>query len=270
MLELTADGRRIVADVAARHAVSADTVRALLGALAAGGGSQAQFNIAELGGMGQWSRGGMLMIGDMFNNALKARVDALCIELSGLVGAAVAPRAQVQSQGGGAATSLFVAGGSDWWPQGLGSPASVGAQNDMRYAFFPQARRLAIAVGGQVSIYDTGDHRITGFSQQQSGDRSLILTSQHGLVRVADLARADAAESGAAAPAAEPVAPSTAGPAPAASSPEDSVVPGAAAPAATGADDVFAKIERLAELRARDFITEQEYQTKKSELLSRI
>ena len=57
---------------------------ALLTALVAGGGSQAQFNIPELGGMGQWSRGGMVMVGDMFNNALKARVDALCTELAGL------------------------------------------------------------------------------------------------------------------------------------------------------------------------------------------
>ncbi len=35
--------------------------------------------------MGQWSQGGMIMIGDMFNNALKYRVDALCSELSSLL-----------------------------------------------------------------------------------------------------------------------------------------------------------------------------------------
>ena len=71
---------------------------------------------------------------------------------------------------------------------GVGSPASVGAQNDLRYATFPSARRLAIARGSEVTVYDTADHHITGFSQQQSGDQSLTFTSQHGLVRLADLA----------------------------------------------------------------------------------
>ena len=86
MPELTVEGRRKVAAVAARHGVGAAAAEALLAALVAGGGSQAQFDIPELGGMGQWSQGGMVMIGDMFNNALKARVDALCGELAGLVG----------------------------------------------------------------------------------------------------------------------------------------------------------------------------------------
>ena len=86
MPELTVEGRRKVEAVAARHGVGAAAAEALLAALVAGGGSQAQFDIPELGGMGQWSQGGMVMVGDMFNNALKARVDALCGELAGLVG----------------------------------------------------------------------------------------------------------------------------------------------------------------------------------------
>ncbi len=195
---LTAEGQRIVADVASRHGVGAATAEALLAALVMGGGSQAQFDIPELGGMGQWSRGGMVMVGDMFNNALKARVDALCNELAGLVGSAgtFAP-VQSQRQGGGA--SLFVPGtgaGGAWWPAELGSPASAGAQNDMRYAFFPAARRLAIGVGGKVTVYDTGEHQLSGFSQQQSGDRSLTFTGQHGPVRVADLPVVPAPDAG--------------------------------------------------------------------------
>ena len=134
---------------------------------------------------------------------------------------------------------------AEWWPAELGSPASVGAQNDLRYAFFPATRRLAIARGGQVTVYDTGDHRIGGFSQQQSGDQSLTFTSQHGLVRVADL----------------PVVGGSAA----------AAAPAPAAPAApAGADDIFAKIERLAELRAKDILTAQEFEAKKAELLSRL
>ena len=86
MPELSAEGRGVLEEVAARHGVSPAAAETLLVALVAGGGTQAQFNVPELGGMGQWSRGGMVMVGDMFNNALKARVDALCSELAGLVG----------------------------------------------------------------------------------------------------------------------------------------------------------------------------------------
>ena len=128
------------------------------------------------------------MVGDMFNNALKARVDALCTELAGLVGAAASRRRRSRRAAPAPACSSPARAGGGWWPEGLGTPASVGAQNDMRYAFFPATRRLAIAAGGQVTVYDTGDHRLSGFAQQQSGDRSLSFTSQHGLVRVADLA----------------------------------------------------------------------------------
>ena len=134
MPELTAEGRRIVGDVARRHSVSEGAVVELLAALVAGGGSQAQFNHPDLGGMGQWSQGGMVMVGDIFNNALKARVDARCAELAGLLRAAdpfapaVASRqSQSQGQPGGIGVSLFVPGSlasAEWWPAELGSPAA--------------------------------------------------------------------------------------------------------------------------------------------------
>lgn len=74
--------------------------------------------------------------------------------------------------------------GPAWWPEGLGTPASSGGQNDVRYAFFPEARRLAIRRAGEVALYDTGDHRITGVAQQQGSGGSLAFTSQRGEVRL--------------------------------------------------------------------------------------
>ena len=68
-------------DIAKRHGFSTAAVRAMAEALRRGGGRMAQFNHPDLGGMGQWSAGGMVMIGDMFNNDLKARVDALAKDL---------------------------------------------------------------------------------------------------------------------------------------------------------------------------------------------
>jgi hypothetical protein len=57
----------------------------------------------------------------------------------------------------------------------------------MRYACFPDRRRLAVMRDGKVYVYDTGDHRISGFSQQQSSSQTLSFTSQNGAVRLDEL-----------------------------------------------------------------------------------
>ncbi len=265
MQDLTPEGLRRVTDVAKRHGVSLDAALELLGALAQGNGQQAQFNHPDLGGMGQWSQGGMIMIGDMFNHGLKARVDALCNELAGLLRSQPLTNAEgghFQSQGqSGGGVSLFVAGtgsGGRWWPAELGNPASTGAQNDLRYASFPGLRRLAIEQGEEVRVYDTGEHKISGFSQQQGGDQSLTFTSPLGLVRVADLAVVFPPDD----------RPQNAQPSVTASSAR---APASAPPAAPGAmEDIVKTIERLAELRKKDILTEEEFSSKKTELLRRL
>ena len=77
---------------------------------------------------------------------------------------------------------------ADWWPEGLSQPGSSGAQDGLRYAFFPQQRQLAIERNGRVTQYDTGEHRIKGVSQQRQGSGSLPrFTSQLGEVDIASL-----------------------------------------------------------------------------------
>lgn len=161
-------------DIAARHGFTAGAARAVAEALRHGGGRMAQFSHPELGGMGQWSAGGMLMIGDMFNNDLKARVAALCADLAAAPGPVPAAAEQRPGQG------------AHWWPEELGQPSASGAQNDMRYACFPDARRLAVMQGGKVRVYDTGDHRIGGFSQQQSTGQVLRFHAADGTCALTD------------------------------------------------------------------------------------
>jgi hypothetical protein len=72
--QLTPGGHQAIQDLAQRYGVSVDAVRTLLFAVAAGGGTLAQFYHPELGGNGQWMSGGMTMVGDMFNYGLKATV----------------------------------------------------------------------------------------------------------------------------------------------------------------------------------------------------
>ena len=76
--------------LARTHGVSVEAVRVLQDALRRGGGRQAQFSHAELGGMGQWSNG-MTQVGDMFNIALRDKVDAICTALAGEAAHSPAP-----------------------------------------------------------------------------------------------------------------------------------------------------------------------------------
>src|ERR1700716_2854895 len=73
-----------IARVALRHSISPDAVRTILRALRSGGGTMAQFSHFDFGGMSQWSPG-MTMVGDMFNNSLKSKLDAVCTELAAYV-----------------------------------------------------------------------------------------------------------------------------------------------------------------------------------------
>lgn len=73
-----------------------------------------------------------------------------------------------------------------WWPADLGDPTTSGGQNTMRYAFFSEKHRLLIEKDGKLTAYDTGDHRISGVSQQQSQGQDLVFTSQNGTVDVDD------------------------------------------------------------------------------------
>lgn len=78
-------------------------------------------------------------------------------------------------------------GAEKWWPESLGQPSTSGSQNNLRYAFFPEKRRLLIEQDGKLTTYDSGDHQISGVSQQASADQSLSFTSQLGSVKLDNL-----------------------------------------------------------------------------------
>ena len=53
-----------------------------------------------------------------------------------------------------------------WWPPELGAaPDSSGASEGWRYAYFHGDHRLVIEHGEHVSIYDTGEDRISSMAQ---------------------------------------------------------------------------------------------------------
>jgi hypothetical protein len=181
---MSANDGNLVDWMAKKHSVSPAAVQVVLTALRSGGGRMAQFSHADFGGMSQWSPG-MSMVGEMFNTQLKAKLDALCTDIAAHLDAS--ENADGASSEEDEVSYRSWARSEDWWPAGLGRPGAVGAQNDLRYAVFPESRRLVIDDQGTVSVYDTGSHRIFGVAQAQSADRTLTFTSQDGLVRIADL-----------------------------------------------------------------------------------
>lgn len=312
MRELTQNGRDKIQDLAQRYGVSTDAVMTLLEALVQGHGTMAQFYCNELGGGGQWMQGGMTMVGDMFNYGLKSKVDGLCSELSNLLASqpfAPTPTssqsqsqgAQQQYQGGGGyassmqnggqyqngdnTASLFVAPApgtsGDWWPGDIGFPNATGSQNGVRYAYFAGARRLAVEVNGTLGLYDTLDHQIGGFSQQQGSGGSITFTSQYGTVFLTSLpviyvrpvgSSGNASSSYASTPSGPSVSYDASGttgftPAP---NPSGNY----ATPSSTGGSanesDIFAALERLASLKQKGILTDEEFAAKKAELLSRL
>ena len=253
MQNLTPEGENLLSDLSNRYNISRDAVLHMLISVNNGGGSMAQFSSPELGGSGQWMRGGMTMVGDMFNNGLRNTVDNLCTELSNAL----------------ANLQLFTVipagapGSNQWWPGDLGSPFSSGAQNNTRYAIFQG--RLAVDIGGQVTVYDTLDHNIGGVSQQQGNDQSLTFSSQYGTVSVNQLPvvsgqvanqnvnqQADQNTVVESNFVAEPAYVET---------PKADV---------NTADEIIELIGKLAQLKDSGAITEQDFDAKKQELMARI
>src|ERR1700744_4442184 len=262
---VTPEVESAIGDIARRYGLSREAVLAMLFAIHAGGGTMAEFPIPELGGSGQWMRGGMTMVGDMFDNALKARVDALCGELAQLLTSTTVFPASAT----GAASGFTSA---NWWPADLGVPSATGAQNDARYAIFPGTRRLAIQINGVTKIFDTGEHRIGGVQQQQGGGYGSVgFTSQLGTFSVSSLSELgvrEVADTPTAAPAPHHQGQYPSTPAPSPAAPVSTPAP---ASAPTGSGDpatIVAAIESLAGLHQRGILSDDEYATKKAELLA--
>lgn len=160
----------VIRELAQEHTVTLSTVATLLHGLQATGGNQVQFNIPELGGMGQWQPS-MVMVGDMFNQELKAKVDQLCTALSGF--SRQLPREVADPKG----TLLGQ------------TPATFkGSQNEFEYTYYADENRLVIYHEEKNTSYDTTGYPLTGVQQAQDGKgNSLGFTYPGGTVEVKDL-----------------------------------------------------------------------------------
>ncbi len=279
MSVLSPHGRAQVESLARQTGFSEDAVEVMLAAIVRGGRRMAQFDHPEFGGSGQWMHGGMLMLADFSNGELKRRVDRLCDALAEWVagepevaagGRHLVPSptsdgvTQVRDAQRETAPSLFdrAPAAQPWYPASLGTPDSSGSQNHVRYAWFAASHRLALDDGGTVTVFDTGDHRIGGVSQQQGAHGTVAFVSQHGTVDVDRFPVVDAGGR------------SREGPVPphqhAADSGRAPEPDRAGARAAGSSGDPFIALEKLADLHARGIVGDDEFAAKKAELVKRI
>jgi Short C-terminal domain len=272
--QLTQAGSDAVRNLAQRYGVSSDAVTTLLFAVSNGGGSMAQFYHHELGGGGQWMRGGMTMVGDMFNHGLQALVANLCSELSNLLSSQQVFVPVPQYSPG-----AFGGGSNNWWPGDLGSPSSSGGQNDSRYAYFPSTQRLAIDRAGHVTVYDALDHQIGGVQQQQGGSSgTLSFTSQFGTFTVDSLPTVSSNREPAQS---QPIQNQPIQNQPIQNQPfQNQPLPVQNQPFQNqpaqnfgnpqSHDEILQTLERLSDLHQRGVLSEDEFRSKKSDLLSRL
>lgn len=263
MHHLTTADRKTIEEIAERHCFSIPATVHMLDAVIGGQGTVARFTHEEFAGAGQWMRDGMILLSDMYNVSLKARVGGLCEDLASLVArqryltesasrqSAQAPATpgwntprRPRSTSAVPGADLFDPEPPAWWGQGLRQPDSSGTRDGVRYAYFARQHRLAVEAGGTVTLYDTLDHRITGFSQRASDRGTAGFISQHGKVPLGRL------------------------PVVAVNGRVHGTFRRAMAAEAQSLRDVVATIQRLLNLRKIGILTAEEFSVKKAQLLA--
>jgi Short C-terminal domain len=294
MSQLNSQWQQKLTELTQKYQLSELAIMVLWQALIKGNGKMAQFNHPELGGVGQWLPGGLTMISDMSNSHLKMVIDNLCGELSILIKedyfnsikwneplSHPGSRQQQQQSQGNIDNSEAVKANpfnyDPWWPIEFGAPTLSGNQNGLLYAYFAHKQRLVLEKQGEISVYNTLHHQISGVSQQQSSSgQLLVFTSPDGTLTVTDLPLISSVTH----PVHEPSVKESNQPTDIIAKAEKikGMLPRAAPqiesptkPADESPQpDIFSTIKKLAELKEQGIISEQEFEAKKTELLSRL
>lgn len=296
MQKLTAQWQQKITDLAQQYDVSTDAVLYLLQTINNNNNSTiAKFSHPELGS-GQWMPDGMttVEVNNDSNNSLTAKINGLCLELSHIlpnepvIYVPLSLQSQRQNQQQGSYSDSIIHEGnnvgtsSNWWPSDLGVPTMTGTQNNMRYAYFAEIKRLAMEIDGQVTIFDTLDHQISGISQQPGTNLSITFTSQDGTMDLLNL------------PVISTDMDTELNVAPINMNPSDLTIEeisidddtntnitsvqdnlsqdnsSLTQPLASQQMGILMTIEKLAELRQKDILTEEDFLEKKHQLLSRL
>ncbi|MCU0392081.1 MAG: hypothetical protein MUE81_13260 [Thermoflexibacter sp.] len=165
--------KKEIEKIAKKYEVSVGAIMMLVSGLQSTNGNQVQFNHPDLGGLGQWQLG-MVMIGDMFNHTLKMKINEICQELALLVrNEKINPPKKSVIQN---------------FDSIHGKPAFKGSQNNLHYAYYPEKNLFILEQYGIVEKYNTEGYQIVGLSQQQSNfTQDIQLQTDKGSITIANL-----------------------------------------------------------------------------------
>ena len=287
MRNLTPAGQQLIEEAAQRHGFSTDAVMSMLESVIRGNGSMAQSRTPNLVAPANGCFGGMTMVSDMFNNYLKGRVDGLCSELSRLIasqpdmirsGSFQSQSQGIQRQDGGGLQHQQSAGygGSNQQqtaagPVGHREPVCSGRP---RHLWRLVARRSlgspTVPVLRTTSAMPSSHGPAPGHRSEWQGDGIRHARSPDQRVLAAAIPRRIPHLCEPARPGCRRHPPgclgrwgSAAGVAARAGGARQHSSPSREA-------DVFATIEKLAQLHAKGILSEEEFSAKKAELLSRL
>jgi hypothetical protein len=86
------------------------------------------------------------------------------------------------------AVPTHLATSNSCWPPEFGPASTSGSSEELRYAYFPKNRRLAVESDGSLMIYDIGDYQFRGLLQAQSAGGAITIMTQRGRMRLSDFA----------------------------------------------------------------------------------
>lgn len=155
--------------IAQQYGVSAEAVQQLAHALIRGRLKTARFNHPELGGIGKWRRGDVLL-GDVRDEDHKTLVWRLAEELMPLLKHVPLPASSEENE-----QTLVM----PWWGDRLlGEPIITDRFESVQYGYFLESRRVIVLRGDDLIHYDADGLLVTGLVRRVSPSRGLELILQ--------------------------------------------------------------------------------------------
>ncbi|MEO0560572.1 MAG: hypothetical protein AAF125_00560 [Chloroflexota bacterium] len=131
--------------IAQKHRLSDNAVVVLAKALRRGHGRMARFNHRELGGIGMWGRGEVI-IGDMRNESLRMQIWGAMNDLLPIITSHPPRKPEPEKD-----STLVM----PWWGDiTLGPPTVHGAFENMTFGYFLEPHRVILRNDGVITHYD--------------------------------------------------------------------------------------------------------------------
>jgi hypothetical protein len=194
---------QIISSLAKKYGLPSEIVQQLAYEMQKNRGEAVRFDIEYLGGKGRWKLNQSASVGNGFDVELNNFITDLCSDLSDHIRADAAnvddddddeaPTIPSRPRGNSALDDTIgipplSLKPNVWWPEDFGDePDMTGHVGEIRYAYFPQRRRLVLRQGLRNRIFDTANFDVQEIAVgTESGFFNLVVLTSHGDFRLGD------------------------------------------------------------------------------------